>query len=402
MRRLLYPAFLALLLLLLIGLMTGSLGGGVGRASALVGPPRPTDTPVVAPATQTPVPTNTLAPTGTVPPTNTAIPTQTLVPTQTAIPNGPAPDGSSGWCFLGCFSWADFFGSIGNGLFGWLITGINDLVNALASLLSGVVRVDTWSGLNGFFTFMLTVGGGVAGALAVLGAVQYYRSTLPGGQARDGGSGIVLLTRTLESAILLLGLPWGVDQLLSLLQSISDTVSGYSGITGADLLISIISVFTNPGLSPITLVVGFLAVIVYLLLLLVKLGSIAVLAWLYVLAPLCAATWPLGSGIMGKWLCNFVSVALWGVGWAVWLKIGALTLADYSVDPLLKPFLALAILLIGYGVPRMVDTLLNAGMARASGAYAVAGGALAGAMVFASGAASVVRGRVTAAIGRMI
>ncbi len=392
MRRLLCAGVLSLLLLLRADARLG--------ASALVGPPRPTALPVVA--TQTLQPTNTLAPTGTVPPTNTAIPTQTLVPTSTAIPTGPPPDGSSGWCLLGCFSWADFFSSIGNGLFGWITSGINDLVNGLASLLSGVVRVDTWSGLHGFFTFMLTVAGGVAGALAVLGALKYYRSTLPGGHAVDGGSGLSLLTRTLESAILLLGLPWGVGQLLSLLQSISDTVSGYSGVTGADLLISIISVFTNPGLSPITLVVGFVAMIVYLLLLLVKLGSIAVLAWLYVLAPLCAATWPLGAGIMGTWLRNFVSVALWGVGWSVWLKIGALTLSDYAVDPLFKPFLALAILLIGYGVPRMVDSLLSAAMARASGAYALAGGVIGGAMVIAGGGASVVRQRVASAIERMI
>ncbi len=396
MRRLLYPAFLALLLLLLIGLMTGSLRGGVGRASALVGPPRPTDTPVVAAATSTPVPTNTPLSTGTVPPTNT------LVPTNTAIPNGPAPDGSSGWCFLGCFSWADFFGSIGNGLFGWVTSGINDLVNAFSGLLSGVVRVDSWSGLNEFFTFMMGVARGVAGALAVLGALRYYRSTLPGGQAVDGGAGIAILTRTLESALLLLGLPWGVGQLLSLLQSISDTVSGYSGITGADLLISILSVFTSPGLSAVNLVVGLLAVVVYMLILLVKLGSVAVLAWLYIAAPLCAATWPLGAGIMGVWLRNFSAVALWGVGWAVWLKIGALTLADYSLDPLIKPFLALAILLIGYGVPRVVDTLLSAGMARASGAYAVAGGVIAGAMLIASGGASVVRARVAGAIERVI
>ncbi len=396
MRRLLYPAFLALLLLLLIGLMTGSLGGLVGRASALVGPPRPTDTPVVAAATNTPLPTNTPLSTGTVPPTNT------LVPTNTAIPNGPAPDGSSGWCFLGCFSWADFFSSIGNGLFGWVTSGVNDLVNGLAALLSGIVRVDTWPDLAGFFTFMLTVGAGVAGALAVLGALQYYRSTLPGGRAADGGAGISLLTRTLESALLLLGLPWGVGQLLSLLQSISDAVSGYNGVSGADLLISIISVFVVPGLDAVSLIIGVLAIIVYILILLVKLGSVAVLAWLYVSAPLCAATWPLGSGVMGGWLRNFVSVGLWGVGWAVWLKIGTMMLTDYSINPFYKPFLALAVLLIGYGVPRLVDTLLSAGMARASGAYALAGGVVSGAMLVASGGANVIRNRVSSAIERML
>ncbi len=395
MRRLLSPAAVLALLVLLL---TGSHGDTLGRASALVGPPRPTAAPtvVVAPATQTLQPTNTLAP------TQTALPTQTLVPTQTAIPNGPPPDGSSGWCLLGCFSWADFFGSIGNGLFGWITSGINALVNALAALLSGVVRVDTWSGLRGFFSFNLGVARGVAGALAILGAVQYYRSTLPGGQAKDGGSGIILLTRTLESAVLLLALPWGIDQLLSLLQSLSETVSGYSGMTGAGLLISLLGVFTDPTLGALTLFVGLLAVIIYMLIVLVKLGSVAVLAWLYVIAPLCAATWPLGSGIMSLWLRNTVSVALWGVGWAVWLKIGALTLTDYSLDPALKPFLALAILLIGYGVPRMVDTLLGAAMARASGAHALGGAALTGAAMAAGPPLRHATQAATRAIGRMV
>lgn len=375
----------------------GGLGGGSHGAKDAVF--SRADTATVAP---TPTNTMTAQPTNTALNTGTPLPTNTLLPTNTTIPNGPRPGGSDpGWCFFSCFSWGDLLGSIGSGLVDWLVGGVTGFVTPLSGVLTGVVRVDQWPTLASFFGFMVSVGQGVAGGLAMLGALRYYRSLASGTGEGSGGSGLIILTRTMESALLLFGLSWGIDKLFTLIQAITDEVGGYSGLSGGDLLIGIISIFTSALVNPLLLVVGVLAVVVFMLLLLVKLGSVAVLAWLYAVAPLCASTWALGAGVMSTWLRNFVAVALWGVGWAIWLKVGAQVLLDYSLDATLKPFLALALLLIGYGVPRLVDTLLSAAMARASGAYAIAGAAIAGTMMAASGGMNAVRNRVGAAVDRM-
>ena len=63
-----------------------------------------------------------------------------------------------------------------------------------------------------------------------------------------------------------------------------------------------------------------------------------------------------GPGVVVRWFRSLVSLLLWGVGWGVWFLVATTVLADYSVNPLLKPFLCLALLLFGYGVPRMVTT----------------------------------------------
>jgi len=186
----------------------------------------------------------------------------------------------------------------------------------------------------------------VAAALCVLGALRYYRSLLPGGGSLDGAAGLAMLTRTLETAALLLGLGWGIGQLLDFLQAISDTVASYTTIDGAALLTGMLAVFTGgASMNPVNAVVGLVAGVVYGLVVLVKLGSVATLAWLLVVAPLCASSWTIGPGIMAAWLRSFVSVGLWGAAWGVWLKVATLVLVDYTLPATLKPFLVLALLL---------------------------------------------------------
>jgi len=335
--------------------------------------PTPTRTSTTVPSA-TPYPTYTVAPSQTPRATYTPYPSPTVAPTATQIPTGSRGGGTSGkppgFCVVTCWDWGDFFGSIGAGIVEWLLGGVTTIVRAFADLMAGVVRVDQWSAISGFFAFMLTVGGGVALGLTIVGAFLYQRSMLPGGNPKDGALGLGLLNRTLETAVLLGGLGWGVGQLFELAARLVDSAVAYSGVVAADALIGLVNVFVGDGavLNPINDVMGVVAFVVYLLIVLVKCASVAALAWLVVIAPLAIATWPLGAAVAARWLSSLVSVLLWGLGWAVWLMLAGAVLTDWTLPAILKPFIVVALLLFGYGVPRMVDHLLGSAMARLSGA----------------------------------
>lgn len=334
----------------------------------------PTHTPTAtAVPTSTPYPTYTPVSTATARPTATAYPTYTVVPSPSPIPQGVSPTDPHKYC-TGLFNWcpdiSGLFDAAGGAVVGWIFGGVNALIRAVADLLAGVVRVDQWPSISGFFAFMLKIGGGIAFGLTILGAVLYQRSLLPGGNPREGALGLGILQRTLETAVLLGGLGWGIGQLFTIASKLVEQTNAYSGVVAVDALISLVKVFTDAGavFNPINDVMGVVAFVVYLLIILVKFASVAALAWLVVVAPLVMGTWPLGSSIAARWLSSLTSVLLWGVGWAVWLMLAEAVLTDWTMPVLLKPFLVVALLLFGYGVPRMVDHLLASGMARLSGA----------------------------------
>lgn len=332
----------------------------------------PTHTPTAVP-TSTPYPTYTPASTATQRPTGTAYPTYTVVPSPSPIPQGVNPTNPTQYC-TGLWNWcpdiSGLFDAAGGAVVSWLFDGVNALIRSVADLLAAVVRVDRWSGVAGFFTFMLRVGGGVALGMAIVGALLYYRSLMPGGNPKDGALGLGMLTRTLETAVLLGGLSWGIDQLFTIAAKLVEQTNAYSGTVAVDALLGLVRVFTDTGavLNPINDVMAVVGFVVYLLIILVKCASVAALGWLVVISPLVIGTWPLGSGIAARWLSSLTSVLLWGVGWAVWLWLSAAVLVDWTLPALLKPFLVVALLLFGYSVPRLVDSLIGASMARLSGA----------------------------------
>jgi len=347
---------------------------GVSGALAAHPAPPPTATATTVP-TQTPYPTYTSVPTATTQPTATTPPTGPISGTAplTGTGTGGGPGFSLG--FLGTIHWFDFLGSLGSGLVGWLLTGVTDLIKVFSGLLADLVRVDRWAGVSGFFAFMLLVGGGLASGLAVVGAVLYYRSMMPGGQPRDGAMGLGMITRTLETAVLLGGLGWGLGQLFDLAQALVNATAGYTGALALQAFVDLTSAFTG-AINPISIVLGIVGAVVYALIVLTKYASVAALCWLVVIAPLVMATWTLGPGIAARWFRSLASLLLWGVGWGVWFLVSTTVLADYSVNPLLKPFLCLALLLFGYGVPRMVDHLIGSAMAGLSAASAIGSGAV--------------------------
>lgn len=403
-RRLLWCALIALAASALAG------AGQPAYRVAAAGPSAPAHTPTSAPtatATDTPPPTDTA----------TAIPSQTPYPTYTPFPSpttapvgaisGTAPltsttpgrpsGGGPGWGLgpFGVIHWFDFLGSIGSGLLNWLFSGITDLINAFASMMASVVRVDQWPGIAGFFIFMLKVGAAVALGLTTVATVVYYRGILAN-KTTDAALGLYMLHRTLETAVLLAGLGWIISQLFELAQRLVDATLADTSTMAVRALLTLVAVFVGGDIiDPITDVLGVVSFVIYLLIILVKLGSVAALCWLTCAAPLTMATWPLGPGIAGRWFSALASVLLWGVGWAVWLVASLTVLFDWTVNPLLTPVLVVMLLLFGYGVPRLVDHLLGTAMARLSGA-AMIPNAVIGAV--AGGISGAISGRISTAV----
>lgn len=294
----------------------------------------------------------------------------TPAPTSTPVPTGPITDNGDGsgpgfsfGGFLGlALHWWGLFASIGDAVVGWVATGITDIIHGVADLVTAEPRPDQWGELAGFLSFLQQVALGWAGAFFVFGLMLYVRGLVSG----TVGSGLIaaaMLTRSVETAILVPAALWIVGQVLDLGQAASDLITGHSGASGVAQFARIVAVLVNVGSNPVTILAGLVGVVVFLLVVLMKLASAAVLAWLACVGVLSCATWTMGARIVGRWFWNFLAVACWGAGWALWFKIVAAVLSDFSVTAPLSPFLVLALLLMGYGIPRLVDDTLGTSVA---------------------------------------
>jgi len=117
-------------------------------------------------------------------------------------------------------------------------------------------------------------------------------------------------------------------------------------------------------------------VIILLLTALTKLVGLFLLATLYGISPLMVACWvlPEASGFARGWASSFINVSLWGVGYAVVLKMIVVLEFGLHMDGFLQPLLGLAGLMVLYRVPKIIATLNPGGaMANAAGAHAPAG-----------------------------
>jgi len=338
--------------------------------------PRPSPTPT-ATDTATPAPTQTARVVIVV---ATALPTATPAPTSTPLPTGvytgtvPGDTGGSsggpGMCLgpLGCLHVFDLLSAWVGGIVGWVTGGIDAVVHGVSSLFTSVVRVDQWAELSGFLSFLQTAALGMAGSFLVFGIVLQLRGTVWGSDAGAALVGAAMMGRAVEAAILIPATVWIIGQVLDLAQAVSDLLTNHAGHAGAAQLVALGSAFLNLT-NPVTLIMGVVGVVVLLLVVLIKLMSVAILAWLACVGCLALATWPMGGRIAGRWFWNFTAVALWGAGWALWLKIVEAVLTDLSlssdptVNALIKPFIVVALLIFGYGVPRAVDELLGSHMA---------------------------------------
>lgn len=349
------------------------LGGGVVAAVPRPIPtatPAPTQTAVVIVETAVPLPTG--APSATAAPSPTSLPTGVYTGTVPGGSSGGAgsSSGGPGVCLgpLGCLHAFDVLSVAVGGLVGWVTGGIDAVVHGISGVFTAVVRVDQWTELAGFLTFLQTAALGMAGSFLVFGVVLQLRGTVWGNDAGAALVGAAMMGRAIEAAILIPATTWIIGQILDLAQAVSDLLTNHAGHAGADQLVALgaaLLTLTNP----LGMLAGLVGVVVLLLVLLIKLMSVAILAWMACVGVLAVATWPMGSRIVGRWFWNFTAVALWGAGWALWLKIVEAVLTDLSLSPdqavaaILKPFIVVALLLFGYGVPRAVDELLGSHMA---------------------------------------
>jgi len=344
-------------LLLVVGL-----GGGV-----LAAVPRP-----IAPATPTatPAPTQTAAvivatapPSVTPPPTSTPMPVGAVQLTATtSYTDGVGPGQGPGWNLgpLGTIHWFDWISGVMQGVIGWIGTGIGDVVHAAEGLFTTVPRPDRYPALTGFLTFLLQVGEGSAASFFVFGVVLQLRGTVWGNDAAVALVGTAMMGRAIESSILIPAALTIVDIVLGLAQDLSTTITQQSGLHNlGDTILRLLGVLLTVSVNPFSIIVAVVGVLVLGLILLLILGAVAVLAWMVCIGPLALATWPMGSRVASRWVWNLTAVALWFAGWAVWIKIVASVLTDLVVSPLLTPFEVLMLLILGYGIPRLVDDTLG-------------------------------------------
>lgn len=337
--------------------------------------PRPSPTPT-ATDTATPAPTQTArvvvivatpAPTDTRQPTATPMPVGAVPVTATSsYTNGVGPGSGPGWSLgpLGTIHWFDWIGSVLQGVVGWIGSGVGDVVHGVEGIFTSVPRPDHYGSLASFLTFLLAVGEGAATSFFVFGVVLQLRGTVWGNDAGSALVGTAMMGRAIESAILVPAALTVADIVLGLAQALSTTITTHSDLHDfGDVILRLDGLLLSAGLNPFDLIVALVGVVVLLLVTLLKLSMAAVLAWMVCVGPLALATWPMGARVAGRWVWNLMAVALWGAGWAFWLKIVAAVITDVAVSPILVPVEVLALLLLGYGIPRLVDSLLGSSVA---------------------------------------
>lgn len=358
--------------------------------------PVPTPTARVVIIVVTPTPSATPAPTATREPTSTPMPVGAVQLTATSsYTDGVGPGTGPGWSLgpLGTIHWFDWIGSILQGVVGWIGSGIGDVVHAVEGLFTAVPRPDHYGSIAGFLTFLLEVGEGSAASFLVFGIALQLRGTAWGSDVGAALVGAAMIGRAIEAGILVPSALTLVGIVLDLAQALSTTITDHSGLHDlGDVLLRLDGLLLSAGINPFDIVVAIAGVVVLGLLVILILAMAAVLTWMVCIGPLALATWPMGSRVAGRWVWNLTAVALWGAGWAVWLKITVSVLTDVAVSPVLVPFEVLALLILGYGIPRLVDETL--GTHTASHGSGLAGFAVGLGTALASRGAGTVGGQV--------
>ncbi len=116
--------------------------------------------------------------------------------------------------------------------------------------------------------------------------------------------------------------------------------------------------------------------VILLLTVLTKLVGLFLLATLYGISPLMVACWvlPEASGFTRGWAGAFINTSLWGVGYALVLKMIVVMELGLHLVGLLQPLLGIAGLVVLYRVPKIIASLNPGGaVAQAAGAHAPAG-----------------------------
>ncbi len=246
----------------------------------------------------------------------------------------------------------------------------------------------SWHELGTFFDNMQDLAYGLYGVLSLIGLCKF-------GLAHVGRANVVEAVDVLWRAVLGLVAVMILPDVLHLwfvgLGDLTSTVLSYTGGTDAGALARI-SIDTKTAgtifgsaagavwASLLMVIFGIIFTIVGLVILLLtaltKLVGLFLLATLYGISPLMVACWvlPEASGFARGWASAFINVSLWGVGYAIVLKMIVVMEVGLKMDGFLQPLLGLAGLIVLYRVPKIVASLNPGGsVAQAAGAHAPAG-----------------------------
>jgi len=246
----------------------------------------------------------------------------------------------------------------------------------------------SWHELGTFFDGMQDLAYGLYGVLSLIGLCKF-------GLAHVGRANVVEAVDVLWRAVLGLVAVTILPEVLHLwfagLGELTTAVLHYTGGTDAGALARI-SIDTKTAgtifgsaagavwASLLMVIFGIIFTVVGLVILLLtaltKLVGYFLLATLYGISPLMVACWvlPEASGFTRGWASAFINVSLWGVGYAVVLKMITIMEFGLHMDGFLQPLLGIAGLIVLYRVPKIISTLNPGGaMANAAGAHAPAG-----------------------------
>jgi len=268
----------------------------------------------------------------------------------------------------------------------------------------------SWHELGTFFNNMQDLAYGLYGVLSLIGLCKF-------GLAHVGRANVVEAVDVLWRAVLGLVAVTILPEVLHLwfvgLGDLTSTVLSYTGGTDAGALARI-SIDTKTAgtifgsaagavwASLLMVIFGIIFTVVGLVILvltaLTKLVGLFLLATLYGISPLMVACWvlPEASGFARGWASAFINTSLWGVGYAIVLKMIVVMEFGLKMDGFLQPLLGLAGLIVLYRVPKIIASLNPGGaVAQAAGAHAPAGAVTGVAAAAATGnAAKVAAGLV--------
>jgi hypothetical protein len=172
----------------------------------------------------------------------------------------------------------------------------------------------------------------------------------------------------------------GPSAFSSLSLGFASMLTGGSGLA----TVGVAMVTGNPAVLLAAIFLALVAIVLIIAIAIVRLSGLFVLVCLYAVSPACLVTWvsPEFAGIARWWVASFISYSLWGVAYALVLKVDLIMLNAPTLQGLggsatagtfLSVLLALAGLLVLWRVPRLMDGVLGGLSSGASGTTAVAG-----------------------------
>jgi hypothetical protein len=342
---------------------------------------------VIGTTTPTPQPISTGTPGASPTPT----PMQTLLPI-CQWPQQQSSSGCDGWHIplpLSdgiCIAWKQWLTQILQAFAEALGAAAQTAFTWVQGALTYTPDLTSYPDLASLYDSMRDLGSALFVGFFMLASIRYFLTSLGADSFYEA---IGAMRRGIVGAIMLQAL----DPLLhgwflavnSIATAINTSVAGGDiGTFAADVLgIESLIVGAAGLIAPEVLVAAIFLAIVFLLLIaavtVMRLVGLFVLACLYVVAPACLVTWisPEFKGIAKWWFASFVTYSLWGVAYALVLKVDVVLLTTHGGPPndgtaagkaVVAALMGLAGLVALWRVPRIMDSLLGGLASTSAGA----------------------------------